>query len=321
MLIQSGEPVASLLINDQYTYEQFENGSLLLSLSHGGREFQARVTRMDQTDVFVIEGDDAQTELKTLSMAATTLRQPVSSVIATVGNLTHLLDCSDNPKASEYMAQMNRQLWRIHRMLCNMSDALIYDDDYPGRMICLNITGVIQEIFQKAEELAKHCNITLKYNVPSDTILCLIDEQLLERAVYNMISNALKASSKGGSVTASLTCRDKRIFLSVEGDDPTHTINCDIFQCYRRPPGIEDARTGLGLGMTLLRSAARVHGGTVLVDQQNGHGNRVTLSFPVRVDGDSILASGIVKVDYAGGWDHALLELSDVLPAYLYTTL
>lgn len=320
MLIQSGEPVASLLINDQYTYEQFDNGSLLLSLSHGGREFQARVTRMDHTDVFVIESDDSQTELKTLSMAATTLRQPVSSVIATVNNLTPLIDCSDNPKTSEYIAQVNRQLWRIHRMLCNMSDALIYDDDYPGRMVYLNITSLIGEIFQKAKELAQHCNITLNYNVPSDTILCLIDEQLLERAVYNMISNALKASNKGGSVTASLTCRDKRIFLSVEGDDPTQTIGSDIFQCYRRQPGIEDARNGLGLGMSLLRSAARVHGGTVLVDQQNGHGNRVTLSFPVRVDGDSILASGIVKLDYAGGWDHGLLELSDVLPAYLYAT-
>lgn len=320
MLIQSGEPVASLLINDKDTYGQFQNGSLLLSLSCGGREFQARVTRMDQTDVFVIEGNDAQTELKTLSMAATTLRQPVSSVIATVGNLTSLIDCNDNPKSGEYIAQMNRQLWRIHRMLCNMSDALVYDDDYPGRMICLNVAGVVGEIFQKAQDLAQHCNITLNYSVPSGSINCLIDEQLLERAVYNMISNALKASSQGGSVTASLTCHDKRIFLSVEGDEPTQPIGNDIFQCYRRQPGIEDARSGIGLGMSLLRSAARVHGGTVLLDQQNGRGNRVTLSFPIRVDGDSTLASGCMKVDYAGGWDHGLLELSDVLPAYLYAT-
>ena len=69
--------------------------------------------------------------------------------------------------------------------------------------------------------------------------------------------------------------------------------------------------------MVLIRSTAAVHGGTVLVDHPDGVGTRITISFAIR-QGKATLRSPRMRIDYAGERDHALVELSDVLPAHLY---
>ena len=91
-----------------------------------------------------------------------------------------------------------------------------------------------------------------------------------------------------------------------------------IHRRYLRQPTIEDGRYGLGLGMVLIRSAAACHKGTVLIDQPEDTGTRITMTLAIRRNSDPTLRSPILRVDYAGERDHALLELADALPTSLY---
>ncbi|MDY4507211.1 MAG: ATP-binding protein, partial [Candidatus Faecousia sp.] len=91
-----------------------------------------------------------------------------------------------------------------------------------------------------------------------------------------------------------------------------------VYNRYLRQPCIEEGRNGLGLGMVLVRSAAASHGGAVLIDQPEGGGARVTMTIAIRQSTSGTLRSPILRVDYAGEQDHALVELSDCLPPSLY---
>ena len=102
------------------------------------------------------------------------------------------------------------------------------------------------------------------------------------------------------------------------GSGIAQQIRSSLFHRYLRQPGIEDSRWGLGLGMVLIRSAAANHGGTVLIDSPSGTGTRVTMTLSIRQPQEATLRSPILRVDYAGERDHALIELSDCLPAQLY---
>lgn len=320
LLIPEGTPVSSLLSQNQAEYADFQNGCLYITLTHNNQSYSASVIRVNGMDVFVVEEENDRTELKALSLTAANMRQPLSSMIATNAGLASSLEKNDDPKVRLQLQQMNRSLYQMHRMLCNMSDALQYADGNSNHMVCQNIVSVVEGIFQKSQKLCEQSNIRLEYSVPNETILCSIDEALLERGIYNMLSNAIKFSPEGAVIQASLVLRDRRVYISVkdQGSGIPDDILSSVFSRYLRQPGLEDGRFGLGLGLVLVRCAARVHGGTVLVDHPDQRGTRITISFPIRQNTTPMVRSNVVCVDYAGGWDHCLLELSDVMPVSLY---
>ena len=107
--------------------------------------------------------------------------------------------------------------------------------------------------------------------------------------------------------------------FSIRDNGPGFARNLlgSVFNRYLRQPCIEEGRYGLGLGMVLVRTAAACHGGAVLIDQSEG-GARVTMTMAIRQNPSGILRSPVLRVDYAGEQDHALVELADCLPADLY---
>ena len=119
---------------------------------------------------------------------------------------------------------------------------------------------------------------------------------------------------------ARLTRYDNMLRFSIQDSGPGFARNLlgSAFSRYLRQPCIEEGRFGLGLGMVLVRSTAANHGGAVLIDQCEGGGARVTMTIAIRQDTSGMLRSPVLRVDYAGEQDHALVELSDSLPASLY---
>ena len=109
-----------------------------------------------------------------------------------------------------------------------------------------------------------------------------------------------------------------RLSICDRGSGISQNLLGSVFSRYLRQPCIEDSRYGLGLGMVLVRSAAANHGGAVLIDQPEGCGTRVTMTMAIRQNTAGVLRSPVIRVDYAGEQDHALIELSDCLPASLY---
>ena len=78
--------------------------------------------------------------------------------------------------------------------------------------------------------------------------------------------------------------------------------------------GIEAAPAayGMGLGLPICRRIAEGHGGRLLLESREGQGTLVTVALPhVRKDGGQVRDTGY---DYAGGFSHVMMELSDALP-------
>jgi signal transduction histidine kinase len=181
------------------------------------------------------------------------------------------------------------------------------------------------EIFEKNRILMEHNGLTLRFENLDQRLYTLADGEKLERAVMNMLSNAMKFTAPGGTIAAKLTRRDKMLSLTLRdsGEGIPEAIRGTVHRRYLRQPGIEDSRFGIGLGMVLIRSAAAAHGGTVLIDHPEGTGTRITMTMVIRQDTSgnvrtSRTSNFLAAIDYAGGRDHSLLELSEHLPHTLY---
>ena len=202
-----------------------------------------------------------------------------------------------------------------------MSDASRYCASSASRQENVDIRAAFEDIFQKTANMVSHTGITLTFTNLNQPVVCLADREMLERAVLNTVANAIKFTPEGGTIACQLTRRDNKLYLSIQdtGSGVDSAIQGSVFHRYKREPGLEDGRYGIGLGMVLIRSAAAHHGGTVLMDHPQGMGTRVTMTIAIRQSAETMVRSGIYRFDYAGERDHGLIELADSLPYHVYT--
>ena len=317
MLLTVGTDIRPLLCTGNSEYADFQGGCMYLTLSIGEKSRGAAVIRREDTDYFLLDNADQDSILGALSLAARELRSTLTGTISCADQLTQLLQ-GDDSETMEQLSRLNRGLYRTLRLIANMSDA----DDWPhsNRQRICNAVSVFQEIFEKAQNLTASTGITLTFCMPSEEVITMMDPEQIERAVLNLLSNALKFTPAGGTISANLTRSGRMLRLSIQdsGSGIPEDILSSVFNRYLRQPGLEDSRFGLGLGMTLVRNAASAHGGTVLLDQPDGNGTRVTMTLAIRQSTMSALRSPMVHLDYTGERDHALVELSDCLPLEHY---
>lgn len=312
LLILPGTDVRTLLLTGQEDYEAFESGLLYLKLNISSNGCGASVVKAEGYDVFVLDQESDDAELRCLALAARELRDPLTSIMLSA---EHLL-ASD--AASEQAARLNRGLHQMLRIIGNMSDA--GRSALGSQQEIRNLGALFAEIFDKAQALVEHAGIRLTYQGLSEEVLGLADGEQLERAVLNILSNAIKFTPKGGTIAAQLIRHGRTLRLSItdSGSGIAENIRSTLFRRYLRQPGIEDSRCGIGLGMVMIRSAAANHGGAILIDQPADQGTRITMTLAIRQGAGNMLRSPILRVDYAGEREHGLIELADCLPISVY---
>ena len=308
--VAAGMPVENIIETGSEEYAAMVSGCLYLSLQIEGHSFGASVSRMEGFDVFVLDQEDDQPQLQAFSLAARELREPLANMLIA----TERLAPSDS--SSEDLKLLERSLYRMLRLVGNMSDAARYAEQSQPRQELRDITAVIGDVFEKAMALTEGTGITLRFSNYPEPVFSLTDTERLERAVYNMLSNAIKFSNKDGIIEAKLTRHDNKLHLTVydNGSGIADDILGSVFSRHLRQPGIEESRHGIGLGMFMIRSAASAHGGTVLIEKGTANGTRLTMTLAIRKDLKGNLSSPRLRVDYAGEFDHGLIELADVLP-------
>lgn len=318
LFITPGTDVRPLLLTGSEEYAAFTGGCLYLTLSLSSHSCGASVTRVDDIDVFLLEQESDNGELRSMALAARELREPLTNVMITADSLFPLCAAESSPRTAEQVARLNRGLFQILRIIGNMSDA--ERCAAVSHQETVDIPALFAEFFEKAEALVSHTGITLTYEGPDQPIYGLADREQLERAVLNILSNAIKFTPKGGTVAAKLTRSGRMLRLSVtdSGSGIAQSVRSSVFSRYLRQPALEDSRYGIGLGMVLIRTAAAHHGGAVLIDQPEGVGTRITMTMSIRQSKQATLRSNVLRVDYAGERDHGLIELSECLPTELY---
>ena len=314
LLLNPGTDVRELLMTGSEEYAAFRSGCLYLKLKLSTRGWGASVSREGDFHIFLLDQEPEDTGLRSLALAARELRSPLSNLMIATDSLTRL--SGEDLQIQEQLARLNRSLHQMHRLVNNMSDA--------GRSDLLTPVGVhdwnrlIHDIFEKIAVQLENTGIRVTYEGLSQSVSGLANECQLERAILNVVSNAMKFMPDGGSIHAKLTRQNRMLQLSIRdsGSGIAEEILSNVFTRYQRQPGIEDSRFGNGLGMVLIRSAAADHGGTELIDSPEGKGTRITMTMAIRQDVSQLKTPVIPPL--MDDSHQILTELSDSLPWEFY---
>ncbi len=110
------------------------------------------------------------------------------------------------------------------------------------------------------------------------------DERMVKQIVVNLLSNAVKFTPDGGQVTLRTAMRNGAVDVSVI-DTGVGIAAKDlevIFEAFKQVGDVYKKGEGTGLGLTLAKRFATLHGGTIRVQSQEGKGSAFTLTLPLQ---------------------------------------
>ena len=254
-------------------------------------------------------------------LLAQSIRQPLSTMLAVSQTLFPHLENELGPKGQQQLAALNQSFFQLLRLIDNLSDAaLLMAGQMPLQKQPLDLC---QWLRQECESLSSLCamrEVQLNLQLPEDECWTQTDQALLERALLNLMSNALKFSHPQGHIQLQLEATQKQLLLKLsdDGDGLDPAVIDSLFQrAFVRSP-LGDARWGLGLGLLTVRLIAQLHGGAVVAESLPGGGSCITLSLERC---EAPYASGLLRSPaptYCSGYDPVLIGLSDALPLDAY---
>ena len=141
------------------------------------------------------------------------------------------------------------------------------------------LTATLRLMRPQAEE----AGIDLRGVLPDEPVTVDADKRALKQIALNLISNAIKFTPRGGSVTATLTAADGTLELTV-ADTGVGVTPEDLERLgrpYEQAGDAESRARGTGLGLSLVRAFAGLHGGEMTLQSALGEGTAVTVRMPV----------------------------------------
>jgi signal transduction histidine kinase len=145
-----------------------------------------------------------------------------------------------------------------------------------------SIVDVVRSVIQA---VAAKKGINLEVSVPPDLPPVSIDPGRIKQVLYNLISNAIKFTPRGGIVRLSAAAEGTNLVVRVSdtGIGISHEDLPRLFREFEQlpqPGGIRPEGTGLGLALT--KRLVELHGGRVEVDSDLGVGSTFSVHLPLR---------------------------------------
>ncbi len=206
------------------------------------------------------------------------LRTPLNAIIGFAEILANQYFGALNQRQLDYSRGI---LDSSHRLLSLINDILDLATIEAGYMALetreIDIHAMMMSVLALARERARNQNLALNFDCPSDIGVLVGDERRLKQALFNLISNALKFTPPGGTVTLGARRAGGEVALVVAdtGVGVPQEDQIRIFEKFERGKP-QMRQSGTGLGLSLVKSFIELHGGRVELASRPGSGTTVT---------------------------------------------
>jgi two-component system phosphate regulon sensor histidine kinase PhoR len=214
------------------------------------------------------------------------LRSPLTSI----QGFASMLDSAGslNEKQTYFVEKVLSGIAQMTALIENIQDAGRFDPEtgfYEMTRTPCDVGGLVQRIVADHLVPAEKQELALSVNVIDPLPIINADNLMLERAITNLIDNAIKFTPNGGSITVHVLVQNGALVIGVE--DTGLGISADdqklLFQRHVRLVRKEHQRKvkGSGLGLFIVRSVAQRHHGDAWVVSEPGKGSTFYFSIPL----------------------------------------
>jgi signal transduction histidine kinase len=214
------------------------------------------------------------------------LRSPLTATVACLETLERRWDGDPGREEDRRLVAMAlRNTRNAAAMVRSLGDlALLDEPEFKLRPMRLDLGEVLDDIALRFAERAARLGVALRFEPRGDAApVAEVDVELFERALANLLDNALKFTPAGRAVVLTAERRGETVQVGV-ADEGTGIAAADLPHLFDRLYQARDSVApassdeGKGLGLAIVKRIVELHGGTVSVSSEPGRGTRVTLT-------------------------------------------
>lgn len=266
-------------------------------------------------DIFPLEMTASFTE--TLRVPLTTLYQAME---LTQSNMP--AEVLGDEKTMRYFGAMEKSFFQLFHFFDNITSLIEVTNESltftpkNGDIVsfCASVTEKIQPVYELL-------GIPLTFESAEESVTFLFDPQKIERLILNLLSNSAKFTRPGNSVILKLTSFGNTAYISVtdKGSGIAPERLASVFYAYSDIN--RSSESGNRLGLSLVRSIAKLHGGNVALETKQNEGTTVTVSLSKALDSSLVLYQPIAEYELSGGFPPVLLDASNLLDSEAFSAL
>jgi two-component system heavy metal sensor histidine kinase CusS len=148
----------------------------------------------------------------------------------------------------------------------------------------VDVAELLDGVQEYYEASAADGGISLSTRFGDEPVIAELDRTLMQRAVGNLVSNAVAHTQSGGSVVIAASSESAVVRIEVTDTGigiPPEALPRVFDRFFRVDPSRSQVSGGTGLGLAIVQGIMLLHGGKVEIASQPGKGTRVILSVPV----------------------------------------
>ncbi len=289
--------------------------SFIVEISIGGSQYAVRVNRFEDGQlVFLRQCSNSPLLLNDALIFS--MRSSLMNFSLSADMLRTRAEDKEDAELLCALRSITHSYYRMMRVLTNASAVLSITQ---GSLIFspeeLDVARLVSGLVETAAMLSPQVELKL---VCEQVQPIVADRQLVELIILNLISNCLVHAVGCTRIALSLMGTRDSLIISVDDD------GCGIapeqlggvFDRYCHGFDMGSMLSGAGLGLTVVRSAACLHGGTLLLESRQGKGTTVRVSLSRHISSSVLKSPG---EDLEPGIKTVLTGLADCLPDECYT--
>ncbi|NMH70744.1 cell wall metabolism sensor histidine kinase WalK [Bacillus sp. RO3] len=292
------QPIVSLLgLDEEYTFDDLSNeqDSIILDYSTKEKPYILRANfSIIQKETGFVNGlitvlhditEQEKIDLERREFVANVsheLRTPLTTMRSYLEALAEGA-WQDETIAPQFLDVTQNETERMIRLVNDLLQLSKMDSkDYRFNKDWVDFILFFHKIIDRFE-MTKNVNVTFKRILPDKAMFVEVDQDKITQVLDNIISNALKYSPEGGTIT--FKAKEKNGFIEISVSDqglgiPKENLE-KVFERFYR---VDKARTrqmgGTGLGLAIAKEMISAHGGDIWATSTEGKGTTITFTLP-----------------------------------------
>jgi signal transduction histidine kinase len=219
-------------------------------------------------------------------MVSHELRSPIAVIRGYVSLLKEKTIPFETPDVTAMLDTLGQRADHLDRMVNDLLEFTRME----GRAIRLEpepleVRPFLEEVVRNFQPALQECGITSELDLPEELEPLVADRWRLGQVFSNLITNALKFTETGGHIVISAASKGNHLEFRVRDSGlgiPEEYRDLIFTHFYQAPTATGKKRSGVGLGLAIVRQIVELHGGEIRCESSPGEGSTFIFTIPRR---------------------------------------